>query len=114
MVELIFFVILVLSLAGIGVILFRSIPDLVKLSEPKVDFKKAMALKIKEKARTIPVVNKFSYELYLQKILSRVRVLTLKTDHKTSGWLEKLRQKKNQENNNDKYWEELKKAKDDK
>ena len=103
MIELIFIVILVLSLAGIGVILFRSIPNLVKLPEP--------SLKIKEKIRTIPIINRFSYELYLQKILSRVHVLTLKTDHKTSGWLEKLRQKKNHENN-DKYWEELKKAKD--
>lgn len=112
MIELIFFVVLVLSLAGIGIILFRSMPDLVKLSEPKAGFKKAMSSKIKEKARTIPVVNRLSYELYLQKILSRVRVLTLKTDHKTSGWLESLRRKKNQENNNDKYWEELKKAKD--
>ena len=40
----------------------------------------------------------------------------MKTENKTSGWLERLRQKQNKNNgsHNDKYWEELKKAKDGK
>ena len=110
MVELIFTITLVLSLVGLGIILFRKMPDLVKIKEP--------VFRNKEKAKIFTFFSDFSYELYLQKILSRIRVLTLKTDSKTSGWLEKLRQlrqKRNQEiGNNDKYWEELKKAKDGK
>ena len=114
MIELILLIILILSFLGIGVILYRKIPVLVKLPEPTGDLPKAVILRVKEKVKGFPVIR--NYELYLQKILSRIRVLTLKTDSKTSHWLERLRQKKNQENdnNNDKYWEELKKAKDGK
>ena len=116
MIELIFSIILVLSLISLGVILFRRIPDLVKVEEPQEAIQNVVLLKIKERAKSFPGIKNFSYELYLQKILSRVRVLTLKTDSKTSGWLERLRKKQDQNNgnNNDNYWEELKKAKDGK
>jgi len=116
MIELIFTIILVISLIGIGVILFRRMPDLVQLPDQPIEFQKVMVLKIRQGVKRLPGIKDFSYEIYLQKVLSRIRVLTLKTDSKTSGWLERLRKKQNQENgnNNDKYWEELKKAKDGK
>lgn len=114
MIEIIFTIILVLSLIGLGVILFRRMPDLVNLPEQPLALQKTVVLNIKRGVKKLPVLKSFSYEIYLQRILSRVRVLTLKTDHKTSSWLERLRKKQSQENgsNNDKYWEELKKAKD--
>jgi len=116
MIELIFSLILVLSLIGLGVILLRRLPDLAKVPEPSGDLQKVVILKIRERARTLPVLRSFSYEVYLQRVLSRVHVLTLKTDSKTSGWLERLRRKQGKNNgaNNNKYWEELKKAKDGK
>ena len=116
MIELIFIIILVLSLIGLGEILFRRIPDLVKLPELASDSQKTLVSKIKERAKNIPGLKDFSYELYLQKILSKFRVLSMKTENKTGGWLERLRQKKNHKNgnNHDKYWQELKKAKDGK
>ena len=118
MIELIFTGTLVLSLIGLGVILFRRMPDLVGLPEPTGDFQKALIAKIKETSKRIPVLKDFSYELYLQKIFSKLRVLSMKTENKTGGWLERLRQKKNHENdkgnNSDQYWQELKKAKDGK
>jgi len=116
MFEIIFIFTLIASLAGMAVILYRRMPDLIKVKEPSGDLRVAAVLRIKEAVRRIPMVSDFSYELYLQKILSRIRILTLKTDSKTSGWLERLRQKQSQENGNgnDKYWEELKKAKDGK
>lgn len=116
MIELIFIIILVLSLMGVGVILYRRMPDLVKAQEPSGDFQKVVISRIKIGAKKLPGVKDLSYEMYLQKILSRIRVLTLKTEHKTGSWLERLRQKNNQKNgsNNDDYWEELKKAKDGK
>jgi len=115
MVELISFIVLLLSLAGMAVILWRKMPVLSKLPEPSGDFRRFFAEKIKEGTKKMPVVKNFSYELYLQKMLSKIRVLTMKTENKTGSWLERLRQKKNQKDrtNNDNYWDNLKKAKDD-
>jgi len=116
MTELILITILISSLLGIGVILYRKLPVLVKLPEAPVKFKESLVLKMRSGVKKLPGKDKFDYELYLQKILSRVRILTLKTENKTSNWLERLRQKNNQKNNhnNEKYWEELKKAKNGK
>ena len=115
--EIIFFSILLVSLAGIAFILFNKIPILLKM--PESNFKRdKMISSIKENVkrgiRKIPGAKKFDYELYLQKALSKVRVLTLKTESKTGNWLEKLRKRRNGHNHNDDYWEELKKAKDGK
>jgi len=54
---------------------------------------------------------KFSLELLLQKILSKVRVLVLKIDHMTSNWLQALREraKKRSTLEKDNYWKKLKK-----
>ncbi len=116
MIELILTTILISSLLGIGVILYRKFPVLAKLPEAPVKFKESLVLKMKSGVKKIPGKDKFDHDLYLQKILSRVQILTLKTENKTSHWLERLRQKNNQKNNhnNEKYWEELKKAKNGK
>ena len=116
MIELIFIIILILGLIGMSVILLRKMQILNKLPEPAGGLQQFLGLKIKEGVKKFPGTRDFSYEVYLQKILSKIRVFTLKTDHKTSGWLERLRQKNNQKNHsgNDKYWDELKKAKDGK
>jgi len=108
MIEIILFIVFVISLVGMGVILYRKIPMLITLPEDKTK------IKFKWPSISLPFFGKLNYELYLQKILSKVRVLTLKTENKTSSWLEKLRQKNNQKNNHqpDNYWEELKKSKD--
>ena len=71
---------------------------------------------IKKTIQIIPGVRRFPYEKYLQKVLSKFRILTLRTENKTGHWLEKLRQRANKKNNSgkkekDNYWEELKKAK---
>ncbi|KKS89846.1 MAG: hypothetical protein UV65_C0027G0011 [Parcubacteria group bacterium GW2011_GWF2_43_11] len=116
MAGLISIVILFLSLAGLAVILLRKMPVLVKLPERDFAFGNSLAKGIKSGMKKIPVIKDFSYELYLQKALSRVRILTLKTESKTGSWLERLRQKNFKKNhtNNDGYWDTLKKAKDDK
>ena len=53
---------------------------------------------------------KFSLEMLLQKILSKVRVLVLKIDHKTSNWLQTLREraKKRSSLEKDNYWKKFK------
>jgi hypothetical protein len=113
MAEIIAIIILVGSLLGIGVILFRKIPVLVELPEVlEKSFQEPSWLKFKKKIKNIPGLKSFSFEMFLQKLLSRIRVLTLKTDNKTSGWLQKLREKsqKNKFQENDNYWKEIKKS----
>ena len=116
MVEPISKIILLSSFIGIVVILLRKIPVLVKLPEVPREIPEPIGLKIKNRIKNLPGARSFNYELYLQKVLSKIRILTLKTENKTGSWLEKLRQKTNQKNSqkNDHYWEELKKAKNGK
>ena len=111
--ELIATIILFGSLLGMVVILFRKIPVLVKL--PEVLPQKVACpifLKLKEKIKILNPFKSFSYEIFLQKILSKIRILSLKTDNKTFNWLQKLREKSKRKKikENDNYWEELKKS----
>ncbi len=98
------------SVVGMGTMLYQKIPALVKL--PKVvekDEKRNLILVIKNKVKEIEFIKDFSYEMFLQKTLSKIRVLTLKTDSKTSGWLQKLREKSKNKKvlDDDKYWDEV-------
>jgi len=107
-------IILISSLIGIGVMAFRKIPQLSQLPQtetPKFSFwsvfsKTRKIIRIPFPAKRVPS------EVFLQKVLSRVRVFTLKTDHKTSGWLQKLREnsQKKKFGENDNYWKKLRKT----
>lgn len=112
MIVLIATIILGISFLGIIWILFRKIPVL--LSLPVAPAKESFFFKRFQKIKKINPFKNFSYEIFLQKILSKIRILSLRAENKTSGWLQKLRQKsqnkKEKENNNDNYWEELKKV----
>jgi len=105
--------ILFCSLIGIGVVVFRKIPMISKLPEVPAEFNlKKILLKIREK---IKIFNPFRYfldKIFLQKILSKIRILTLKIENKTAGWLQKLREHSLKEKieKNDNYWEKLKKS----
>ncbi len=104
---LVVLIILIASLTGMGIIIFRNMPALLELSETvpvKIDWKSRLT-KVKNSS---PLKN-FSFEIFLQKILSKVRILTLKTDSKTSSWLQELRakaSKKKFEENRD-YWRKV-------
>lgn len=109
-------IILFSSLIGIGVILFRKIPVLVELPDYKssnvlISFPVKWYKNLKEKIKNISFFKSFSSGVFLQKILSKIRILSLKVENKIAFWLQKLRErslkKKNLENDN--YWEELKK-----
>jgi len=106
-------IILVGSLFGIGAILLRKIPVLIELPETSAEFNlKESLLKLKEKIKFLKHLKIPAYEIFLQKILSKVRILTLKTESKTSNWLERLRQREIKKKNyfSDNYWQELKKS----
>ena len=92
MLEIIAIVILIISIFGIGIIIYRKIPTLRELPEPfekSAKNKNSFFLKIKEKIKNLLISN----EKYLQKILSKIRILILKIDNKTFGWLQELRKR---------------------
>ena len=109
--ELAAVIILFGSLLGVGAIMLRKIPALVELPEViKKPSGEPLWPKLKRKIKNTPGFKSFSYEIFLQKLLSRIRILTLKTDNKTSGWLQRLREKSRKQKLSDNYWEEIKKS----
>ena len=106
-------IILIASLFGMAAIFLRKAPLLASLPKTTLVFetRKKVLADLLEKAKNLPFLKDFSFEMVLQKILSRFRVFTLKTENKTSHWLEVLRTraKKNnsEEKKDDNYWETL-------
>jgi len=91
--ELIAQIIFILSLIGIGIIIFRKIPVLITLPSESSYQKEGLISGLKEKIKKINPFQNFSYEIFLQKLLSRIRILTLKTENKTFNWIQKLKEK---------------------
>jgi hypothetical protein len=110
MAEIIAIIVLAGSLVGLGVIVFRKIPILLTLPAAE-SREEGLILKLKRKMKELNPFKKFSYEILLQKVLYKIRILTLKADTKTWSWLQKLREKTRKKKlENDNYWEEIKKS----
>jgi hypothetical protein len=109
MLEIIFSVILTSSLIGLGIIIFQKLPRLLELPEVAPSSFKWQDLF--SKIKNVPPFRGISFEIILQKVLSRIRVLTLKTDSKTSSWLQRLRERERKKKfgENDNYWKEIRK-----
>lgn len=111
MFETINLIIFSLSFLSLVFFFFRKMPVLVNLP---ADVEKDSGKKNFISFKNIPIIKSFSFEILLQKIISRIRILSLKTDHKTFGWLKQLREKnKKNKLGNDNYWEEVRNSKDD-
>lgn len=109
--ELIAIIVLFLSFIGMAMILVRKVPVLAQLTEISGGFDfKIKILKIKEKIKISKYLKLPVFEILLQKILSKVRILTLKIENKTGNWLQKLREKTQKKKENDKYWKKLTKS----
>lgn len=105
------------SLIGMGVVIFRKISMISELPEVPVEFNlKRSLLKLKEEIKIFQPFKCLSDKIFLQKILSKVRILTLRAENKIGSWLRKLREKsqKKKIEENDNYWQELKKTKNEK
>ena len=114
MLETICLIILVLSFLGLAIIMVLKIPALVELPERgpvSLNCKKIIS-DAQGQIRKSPPLKGISFDLLLQKILSRTRVLILKTDNRTSSWLQQLRaqSQKRKFGENDNYWQEIKKS----
>ena len=108
MTSIIIAIILFVSLIALTVIILRKIPLLLQLPETgpfRFSWKEWLS-----KAKESSFLRNFSFEIFLQKILTKVRLLTLKTDNKTSNWLQRLRARGQKKNNDetDNYWQQIK------
>jgi len=110
MIELISGIIFLISTIIVGVIVLRKIPILKGM--PEVVSEKSLGAELGEKIKGAPGIKNISFEMMLHKTLSKVRILTLKTDSKTSTWLQQLREKsqKKKLGENENYWKEVKKT----
>lgn len=91
------------------IILAKKIPILAQLPEidyPKKDWKGFFDARIKY---LTDYLGKIHYEIILQKILSRICVLTLKAERKASHWLQRLREKEKNKKiiEDDNYWDKF-------
>ncbi len=109
MIELISTIILICSLGGITVLVFWKIPVLIQLSCDTEVTQENILSKTKQKVKELVPSKSFNSRNFLQKILLRVRILSLKTENKTNNLLQKLSQQ-DRITSNDNYWEELRKS----
>jgi len=103
MLNLIILIVFLFSLIGIIYIIYKKIPLLKTLPEKK-DNKinwKTIYLNFKNSSFFKKII--FNLDIFLQKFLSRIKILVLKIENKISYWLQKLRkriQKRSLEKNN--------------
>lgn len=96
-----------ISFIGMGIVIFRKIPILVTL--PELPRRESFISQLKKRIKNFFTSRNFSYELFLQKIIHQIRILTLKADNKTFNWLKKLRERyrRKRAKESDTYWEEI-------
>jgi len=111
MVESLAIIILVLSFLGMAVIFWRKLPVLVTLEREPRSSESHFISKLKKRFSNFRPFQNFSYETFLQKFLSKIRVLALKVEHKTTNRLQNMREKAKhkKEKEGDNYWQALKK-----
>lgn len=111
MANLIALIILFSSFLGIVTIVFRKIPILLTFPETEIEKKEGLVLKLKKEIKRLNPFKDFSFEIFLQKSLLKIRILVLKIDNKTFSWLQKLREKYQRKKikEDDNYWKKIKK-----
>lgn len=109
---------LFVSFASLGYIVGRKVPLLLTFpARQEGDSVKEILQNTKEKIQNSIVFKAVSSpSLLLQKLLSKARVFSLRTENKTSQWLERLR-KRSQEKKalfSEDYWKQLRKGREKK
>jgi len=118
---------------GILAVIVKKIPVLKEVEPVPLPKKESPFVKIKKQFVNLNparLVSLTGFNAFAQKVLSKIRIFSLRLDNTISSWLEKLRQKRIKESNKkinkskegednnsqkkDDYWEKLKEAKNDK
>ena len=107
--EIIASIILFFSFLGLSVLVSRKVPELKEMPEPEVVLiKKDLRKKIKEKTKEVLKENAGILESMLHKLLSKIRIMSLKVDKKVSDWITKLRNRSLARTKDlDNYWKEI-------
>ena len=108
MIEVIAAIILVCGSISLAVLLLWKVPVLTQLSFDQGDYQEDILSKTKERVKKLVLPDSFDAKSFLQKVLLRIRILSLKTENKTNVLLQRLSQQK--QGVEDNYWEELKKT----
>jgi len=98
------------SFLGMSFLVYQKIPLLINFPEEKVK-EKGFFQKLKDKIFSLYPFKNFSFTIFLQKILMRMRIFSMKVDYKLFNLIKKLKSKneENKEGKKDDYWERLKK-----
>jgi len=107
--EILFF----LSLIGLVGLVFRKIPQLNSLPVDTVNNGNDHIINLKKKVVKMNPLGNVSSEVMLQKVLSKIRVVNLKIENKTSKLLSTLRKdykKKQKLRKGDDYWKQVRNA----
>ena len=109
--ELINQIVFIFSFTGLGWMIFRKIPALLELPEVLPSKKtESLTFKLRNKIKELNPFKNFSYEIFLQKVLTKIRILILKIENMTLNWTkglkEKVQKKKVVESEN--YWKKIK------
>ena len=111
MFELISLSVFIISVLMMGLIIYRKLPFL--LEPPEVLASRSDRRNFLSGVRGPKIFKGFCFEILLQKMLSKARILILKTDNKTFSWLQKLKERARKKKlEEDGYWEEIKKIKE--
>ena len=106
MIELIAIIILLTGLIGMSMVIFRKMPVLAELSLEEINKPGTFLKKIKESIKNNGTLKYIFSGVFLQNILSKIRILTLKAENS-------LRQKalENKNKFSEDYWKKIKRGK---
>lgn len=109
MFNIIALIIFFISILGICIIIASKVPILATLPL-QTNKKSKIVERLRERVKNNGTLKKISVEILLQKILSKIRILTLRAESQISHWLSRLRKKSVEKKNNfsDDYWKKLK------
>ncbi|MEA3292971.1 MAG: hypothetical protein U9P88_00625 [Patescibacteria group bacterium] len=101
------------SLLGVVIILTKKAPYLIELPKIVEEYPRNESFSDEKIKRVFGFIS-FSSDVFLQKILSKIKVLALKIENKTQAELEKSRKKLRVKNIDSDYWKNIKKSTKDK
>jgi len=117
MIQILFGIIFVGSLTGIAILAWQKVPALKNIEVDETFCywdhwqNKIVLISKRAKAGLADFLKSISWEIFLQKILSKIKIFTLRTEKRVGGWLEDLR-KRSKERIREKeerkmYWKRL-------
>lgn len=106
-------IILLGSSIGLGGIIFSKIPILRTLPERSSRFsekKQDFVLRLKTEIKKLNPFKALTFEVFLEKVLTSIRTISLNMENKTSDLIKELKQnvEERKARENDNYWDEIK------